>query len=89
MGVVVPVFRFDGVMGDTYFHSPQLLCCQRHVGQNDNCLQIVDDAYSVCLHFDQVCCNLFDVDCDCVSPIEYHPCNVDKLLHDSCCLRSF
>ena len=82
MGVVVPVFRFDGAMDHAYYRSPRLSFCPLHVGQNDDCLQIVVDAYSIRLHFGHVHCKFFDVDCICVSPIEYHPCNVGKLLPD-------
>ncbi len=57
VGVVVSVFHFDGAMGDTYFCSPQLSCCPLHVGQNDDCLQIVMDAYTVRLSFGRVGCN--------------------------------
>jgi hypothetical protein len=89
VGVVISVFCFDCAMGNAYFRTARLSCCPLHVGQNDDCLQIAVDAYSVRLHFGRVRCKFFDVDCDCVSPIENHPCNVDKLLSDGCCLWSF
>ena len=89
MGVVISVCCFDGAMGNAFFCTPQLLCCPLHVGQNDDRLQVVMDAYTVRLRFGSVCCKLFDVDGDRVSPIVNHPCNVEELLSDGCCLRLF
>jgi hypothetical protein len=45
--------------------------------------------YTVRLRFDRVRCKFLDVDGNCVSLIKDHPCNVDKLLSDGRCLRSF
>ena len=83
VAVVVSVFCFGGAMGNTGFCTPRLACCQFHVGQNDDCLQIGVSPYSIRLSFGRVHYKFIDVDCNCVSPIEHHPCNVDKLVSDS------
>jgi len=75
-------------MGDADLRTLQLACYPFNVGQNDKCLQIVVYAYSIRLRFGRARGKFLGVACDCISPIEHHPCNGDELVSDCCCLWS-